>query len=83
MLLIEIPVRNSACVPILLIFHILFYEPHVHVRFKQNLSKLTRLNMVKISENKFITYFFFNLGAKGDWDFRTSDLVKSPDGTDI
>ena len=23
------------------------------------------------------------LGAKGDWDFRTSDLVKNPDGTDI
>ena len=24
-----------------------------------------------------------NLGAKGDWDFRISDLVKNPDGTDI
>ena len=23
------------------------------------------------------------LGAKGDWDFRISDLVKNPDGTDI
>ena len=22
-------------------------------------------------------------GAKGDWDFRISDLVKSPHGTDI
>ena len=22
-------------------------------------------------------------GTKGDWDFRISDLVKSPDGTDI
>ena len=22
-------------------------------------------------------------GAKGDWDFRISDLVKNPDGTDI
>ena len=22
-------------------------------------------------------------GAKGDWDFRTSDLVKNPDGTEI
>ena len=21
-------------------------------------------------------------GAKGDWDFRISDLVKNPDGTD-
>ena len=23
------------------------------------------------------------VGAKGDWDFRISDLVKNPDGTDI
>ena len=22
-------------------------------------------------------------GAKGNWDFRISDLVKNPDGTDI
>ena len=22
-------------------------------------------------------------GVKGDWDFRISDLVKNPDGTDI
>ena len=22
-------------------------------------------------------------GAKGDWDFRISDLIKNPDGTDI
>ena len=22
-------------------------------------------------------------GAKGDWDFRISDLVKNPNGTDI
>ena len=22
-------------------------------------------------------------GAKGDWDFRISDLVKNPDGTDV
>ena len=23
------------------------------------------------------------VGAKGDWDFRITDLVKNPDGTDI
>ena len=23
------------------------------------------------------------LGAKGDWDFRISDMIKNPDGTDI
>ena len=30
-----------------------------------------------------ILYFYCVLGAKGDWDFRISDLVKNPDGTDI
>ena len=25
----------------------------------------------------------YSLGTKGDWDFRISDLVKNPDGTDI
>ena len=24
-----------------------------------------------------------HVGAKGDWEFRISDLVKNPDGTDI
>ena len=29
-------------------------------------------------------YIYINLrGAKGDWDFRISDLVKNPDGTNI
>ena len=28
-----------------------------------------------------ITYV--NRGAKGDWDFRISDLVKNPNGIDI
>ena len=27
--------------------------------------------------------YMFNKGAKGDWDFWISDLVKNPDGTDI
>ena len=30
-----------------------------------------------------ISSFIFITGAKGDWDFRISDLVKNPDGTDI
>ena len=29
------------------------------------------------------TYTTSNTGAKGDWDFRISDQVKNPDGTDI
>ena len=28
-------------------------------------------------------YVLLYVGAKGDWDFRISDLVKNPDGTDI
>ena len=27
--------------------------------------------------------YMLDLGAKGDWHFRISDLVKNPDGTDI
>ena len=30
-----------------------------------------------------ISVFFTGYGAKGDWDFRISDLVKNPVGTDI
>ena len=26
---------------------------------------------------------YYYIGAKGDWDFQISDLVKNPDGTDI
>ena len=28
-------------------------------------------------------YNILNSGAKDDWDFQISDLVKNPDGTDI
>ena len=27
--------------------------------------------------------YVYIMGAKRDWDFRISDLVKNPDGTDI
>ena len=30
-----------------------------------------------------INYIMYIKGAKSDWDFRISDLVKNPDGTDI
>ena len=33
--------------------------------------------------NKCKTIHTRHMGAKGDWDFRISDLVKNPDGTDI
>ena len=35
------------------------------------------------SENREFFYLMFHKGAKGDWDFRISDLVKNLDGTDI
>ena len=35
------------------------------------------------SENWFFQNLMFHKGAKGDWDFRISDLVKNPDRTDI
>ena len=31
----------------------------------------------------YLLYYIINLGAKVDWDFRISDLVKNPDGTDV
>ena len=33
--------------------------------------------------NTNITVHIGQVGAKGDWDFRISGLVKNPDGTDI
>ena len=30
-----------------------------------------------------IYVYIYNLGEKGDWDFRISDLVKIPNGADI
>ena len=27
--------------------------------------------------------YIYKVGAKGDWDFRISGVVKNPDGTDI
>ena len=42
--------------------------------------------MCYIFQNKyvyFLLYITIMSGEKGDWDFRISDLVKNPDGTDI
>ena len=30
-----------------------------------------------------VLYFYYIKGAKVDWDFQISDLVKNPDGTDV
>ena len=31
----------------------------------------------------FLNVIISKMGAKGDWDFRISDLIKNPDGTDV
>ena len=43
------------------------------------------VNMNKVNSYKIdsIAPHTLNLGAKVDWDFRISDLVKNPDGTDV
>ena len=41
---------------------------------------------VKFSHQIAFTSFalsFLNIEEKGDWDFQSSDMIKSPDGTDI
>ena len=35
------------------------------------------------SSPNIIRNLIYRRGAKGDWDFQISDLVKNPDGTDI
>ena len=37
----------------------------------------------KIVEEGRIKHCYYIEGAKGDWDFQISDLVKNTDGTDI
>ena len=34
-------------------------------------------------EDNYLVYKIFVERSKGDWNFRISDLVKNPDGTDI
>ena len=43
-------------------------------------SKLFRKHILNFG---LFRLFIFSMGAKGDWDFQISDLVKNPDGTDI
>ena len=44
---------------------------------------LHKLFLNVIEEWKISAKQIGTLGTKGDWDFRISDLVKNPDGTDI
>ena len=50
-------------------------------------SILYLLQFIKLGSTsyiiKYITLHYITLRAKGDWNFRISDLVKNPDGTDI
>ena len=45
----------------------------------------TKNDIIDIVNNKKILYLllYFIVGAKGDWNFQISDLVKNPDRTDI
>ena len=39
---------------------------------------------IEVSQNTTeIPVYTFLMGAKGDWHFQISDLVKNPDGTDF
>ena len=51
---------------------------------EQNLCEEILINdkYLYINLNFIFSSVFFE-GAKGDWDFRISNLVKNPDGTDI
>ena len=39
--------------------------------------------MIYLDIGYLITSALLYSGTQGDWDFRISDLVKNPDGTDI
>ena len=41
------------------------------------------LSLMFFERNWCYKLYIVRKGAKGDWDFRISDLVKNPDGTDI
>ena len=43
---------------------------------------MSMLRQLYITDRQNIIQFILK-GAKSDWDFRISDLVKNPDGTDI
>ena len=46
-------------------------------------EEITQINWRATDENDHYCDDYDYEGAKGDWDFRISDLVKIPDGTDI
>ena len=47
-------------------------------------KKLILKGFCKWSSGSFLIWYpISKMGAKGDWDFRSSGLVKNPDGTDI
>ena len=44
---------------------------------------ISQLTLAEGQMQTFIVVHSSDKGAKGDWDFRISDLVKNPDGADI
>ena len=57
------------------------HSPHLHVGAPGILSDLLRL--FQILKREWGAESNENIEEKGDWDFRISDLVKNPAGTDI
>ena len=53
---------------------------HVH---KAGSSQTHHHYVTSVLSVHFIQLLHLGLGAKVEWDFRISDLVKNPDGTDI
>ena len=39
--------------------------------------------IISVKKKNIFTFIILTSGAKGEWDFRISDLVKNPDETDI
>ena len=50
---------------------------------KNNITSFYSCELCILQRGREITVIIATEGAKGDWDFRMSDLVNNPDGTDI
>ena len=58
----------------------IYYALKIRENFNEFFYVFIRLAVLRVNS---IPENLSEKGAKGDWDFRISDLVKNPDGTDI
>ena len=61
----------------------MFLFPNNFHSYKQTDVPLDYFRYLSNVVNGLFKHPIYNTEAKGDWDFRISDLVKNPDGTDI